>query len=332
MSAGTRLSCPQKPVSKAVVWIVAGIVVAAWGVNFVFAKEALNQFDVGPFNFIRFASMAVLGWAVLGLTGGVTPVRRAHRGRLVAVAVVGFCGYVFGFSVGLSLTSAFSASLLLALVPLFVMLFTSLERRNLPAPLSLIAVAAAAAGCVLFVTARTSVSIGWGDLVTLLVAASYAIYLMAIRPLVVHFKPFTLTTYATTIAAVPIVALTVPTLGSQDWSGVDATGWAAMSWVVIGPVFVAWSVWNWVLRHLDAERVAPLLFTVPITSGVAASFLLDEQITGGQVAGTTLVVAGLLLNRRATRVQDRLKRRAVSPYDPEQRPAAGLRRGRTAGG
>ncbi len=242
MSLGTRLGRPQKPVSTAVVWIVACVVVTAWGVNFVFAKEALNQFDVGAFNLIRFSSMGVLGWVVLSLTGGVTPVPREHRGRLCAVAVVGFCGYVFGFSVGLSLTSAFSASLLLAVVPLFVMLFTSLGNRRFPAPNSLVAVAVAAAGCVLFVTARTSVSIGWGDLVTLLVAASYATYLLAIRPLVVHFKPFTLTTYATTIAAVPIVALTVPTLGSQDWSGVDATGWAAMSWVVIGPVFVAWSV------------------------------------------------------------------------------------------
>lgn len=284
------------------VWVVVCVVVAAWGVNFVLAKEALNQFDVGPFNFIRFASMAVLGWIVLSLTGGVTPVRREHRGRLLAVAVVGFCGYVFGFSVGLSLTSAFSASLLLAVVPLLLMLFTSLRHRKLPAPAAQVAVAVAAAGSVLFVTARTSVSLGWGDLVTLLVAASYATYLLAIRPLVAHFKPFTLTTYATTIAAIPILALTAPTLSSQDWSGVDATGWAAMTWVVIGPVFVAWSVWNWVLSHLDAARVAPLLFTVPITSGIAASVLLDEQITGGQMVGTALVVAGLLLNQRATRL------------------------------
>ena len=145
MSIGTRLSRPPKPVSTAVVWLVACVVVTAWGVNFVFAKEALNQFDVGSFNFIRFASMAALRWILLSLTGGVTPVLREHRGRLVAVAVVGFCGYVFGFSVGLSLTSAFSASLPLAVVPLFVMLLTSLGNRKLPAPVSLVVVAVAAA-------------------------------------------------------------------------------------------------------------------------------------------------------------------------------------------
>jgi drug/metabolite transporter (DMT)-like permease len=37
---------------------------------------------------------------------------------MLLVALVGFCGYGFGFSVGLNLTSAFSASLMLALVPL----------------------------------------------------------------------------------------------------------------------------------------------------------------------------------------------------------------------
>ena len=105
---------------------------------------------------------------------------------------------------------------------------------------------------------------------------------------------------------------------------------------VIGPVFVAWSVWNWVLGHLDAERVAPLLFTVPITSGVAATLLLDEQIAVGQVFGTALVVAGLLLNRRATRAPatadflrrsptptpGRLSRGALIPHSASHRPSA----------
>lgn len=97
---------------------VACVVVLGWGVNFVLSKHALNQFSVGAFNFFRFGGMIALGWAVIALTGGQTAVVREDRRRLILVAIVGFCGYVFGFSVGLTYTSAFSASLLLALVPL----------------------------------------------------------------------------------------------------------------------------------------------------------------------------------------------------------------------
>ena len=102
------------------------------------------------------------------------------------------------------------------------------------------------------------------------------------------------------LASLPILAFTAPTLGGQDWGAIDATGWAAMAWVIVGPVFVAWSVWNWVLRHLTPRQVAPLLFTVPVTSGFAAWILLDETIVAGQIAGAALVVVGLIANQRAT--------------------------------
>ena len=287
------------PAQAQIAWIIATIVVFAWGINFVLAKHALNQFDIGPFNFFRFAGMALCGWLVLLLIGGVRPVDPVDRRRLVMVAVVGFCGYVFGFSVGLNLTSAFSASLLLALVPLWLVIFVSIIERRRPSGASLAALAVALAGTVVFVASRTSGSLGWGDLISLFVAACYASFLLLNRPLVDRYPPFTLTTYAATLAAVPILAFTAPTLAGQDWTMVTASGWIAMAWVIIGPVFVAWSAWNWVQRQLASTRTAPMLFLVPIISGAAAWVFLDEAIQFGQIVGTAAVIAGLVLNQRA---------------------------------
>ena len=294
------MNSQTKPETKRLAWLAACVVVFGWGVNFVLAKHALNQFSVGAFNFIRFGGMAALGWAVVGLTGGLTPVAREDRRWLVLVAVVGFCGYVFGFSVGLAYTSAFSASLLLALVPLWVALFSSAVAGKAPPVASMVALGLAAGGTALFVGTRTSVSLGWGDAISLVVAALYAAYLLLNRRLVDRYEPFTLTTYALSIAAVPILALTASSLSLQDWSLVTTGGWLAMAWVVVGPVFVAWSVWNWVLRHLLPTQVAPLLFTVPVTSGLTSWLFLGEDIAFGQILGTAAVVGGLVLNQRAT--------------------------------
>lgn len=280
-------------------WLVAFAVVLSWGLNFVFAKHALNQFDIGSFNFVRFGGMVILGWAVIAITGGRTPIVAEDRRRLVLVAAVGFCGYVFGFSVGLSYTSAFSASLLLALVPLWVAVFTAAHARELPSRTSLLALGLAAGGTALFVGSRTSVSLGWGDVISLVVAALYAMYLLLNRRLVDRYPPFTLTTYAASIAAVLVLVLTAPSLSRQDWASVTPGGWLAMAWVIIGPVFVAWSLWNWVLRRLSPAQVAPLLFTVPVTSGLTAWLFLDEQIALGQIIGTAAVIGGLILNQRS---------------------------------
>lgn len=205
-------------------WLVACAVVFGWGINFVLAKHALNQFSVGAFNFVRFGGMVALGWAVIAVTGGLAPIFPGDRRRLVLVAIVGFCGYVFGFSVGLSYTSAFSASLLLALVPLWVAFYTAVLAREAPPTASLLALGLAAVGTALFVGTRTSVSLGWGDAISLVVAALYAAYLLLNRQLVNRYAPFTLTTYAASIAAIPILLLTAPLLPNQDWAAVTVGG------------------------------------------------------------------------------------------------------------
>ncbi len=289
----------QQTHTKQLAWLVACAVVFGWGLNFVLAKHALNQFSVGTFNFVRFGGMVALGWTAIAITGKRTPIASEDRRWLVLVAIVGFCGYVFGFSVGLSYTSAFSASLLLALVPLWVAIFTAALARKLPPATSLLALGLAAGGTALFVGTRTSVSLGWGDAIALIVSALYATYLLLNRRLVNRYAPFTLTTYAASIAAVPVLALTAPSLLRQDWGAVTLGSWLAMAWVIIGPVFVAWSLWNWVLRHLTPLQVAPLLFTVPVTSGLTAWLFLDEQIAVGQVLGTAAVIGGLILNQRS---------------------------------
>ncbi len=295
------MNVEQNSESRRLAWLVACLVVFAWGVNFVLAKHALNQFSVGAFNFIRFGGMVALGWAVVAATGGPTTVAQEDRRRLMLVAVVGFCGYVFGFSVGLAYTSAFSASLLLALVPLWVAVFSAAVARKVPPATSLLALGLAAGGTALFVGTRTSVSLGWGDAISLVVAALYAAYLLLNRRLVDRYAPFTLTTYAVSIAAVPILLVTAVSLPRQDWAAVTLGGWLAMAWVIVGPVFVAWSVWNWVIRHLSPLQVAPLLFTVPITSGLTAWIFLNEEIALGQLVGTAAVLGGLVLNQRASR-------------------------------
>ena len=278
-------------------WIIAAVVVFGWGINFVFAKHALNQFDLATFNVFRFTGMAGLGWIVLAVTGQICPIEPHHRKQMVLVAFVGFVCYVFGFSVGLNFTSAFSASLLLALVPLWVLAITATQQRRIPPVGSLVAVGLAATGTTLFVTARTSVQLGCGDLVSVAVAAAYATYLLMNRALVDHYPPVTLTTYGASIAAVPIVAATAWQLPNQDWSAVTTNGWLAMLWVIVVPVFIAWSVWNWVLQRLQPTQVAPLLFAVPVISGLAAWLILDETIAPGQIAGTALVIIGLTLNQ-----------------------------------
>jgi drug/metabolite transporter (DMT)-like permease len=91
--------------------------------------------------------------------------------------------------------------------------------------------------------------------------------------------------------------VTASSLGERDWIRVDSSGWLVMSWLTIVPVFVAWSVWIWVERHLATTKTGPLLFLVPVISGLATWLLLDETIQIGQIVGTAGVIVGLIINQ-----------------------------------
>ncbi|MFT7601190.1 MAG: drug/metabolite transporter (DMT)-like permease [Acidimicrobiales bacterium] len=185
MTANASLTdSPETSSTNRRTWAIAAVVVFGWGINFVFAKHALNLFQLTTFNFFRFAGMSTLGWIVIASTGQIRPIEPQHRKLMVTVALVGFVGYVFGFSIGLKYTSAFSASLLLALVPLWVLAIAAIRDRQMPPTASLVGVSLAGIGTTMFVTARTSVTLGWGDLVSVVVAAAYASYLLMNRELV----------------------------------------------------------------------------------------------------------------------------------------------------
>ena len=80
-------------------------------------------------------------------------------------------------------------------MPLWIIVLTAAKQRRLPSWPALLTLLLAAAGGATFVASRVSVSLGWGDLISLLVAGCYAGYLLLNRPLVARYHPLTLTTY-----------------------------------------------------------------------------------------------------------------------------------------
>lgn len=282
-------------------------VVTVWGVNFVVMKRALQRFDIATFNVVRFTAMVSIGWLLMAVNhrrrGHPYLPERADRPRIAVAGGVGFFGYLFGFTIGLSQTSAFSSSLLTGMSSLFVALLLwatgveILSRRHIAALLL------ALIGAVVFVIGRSDgrVEIKWGDGVSLGAAFLYASYLVINRPLTRRYPAASLTTWSMTVAYAVMLVVAGPFAFGQDWSRVNTGAWLSMLWAVTLPVFIAWSVWAWANGRVGVARPALFLVFVPVVSGVAAWWVLDEKVRVLQIVGLAMVVSALLLGRqRAT--------------------------------
>jgi O-acetylserine/cysteine efflux transporter len=295
-----------KAVSSRLVDLACLGVVTVWGVNFVVMKRALQRFDVATFNVVRFTGMVTLGWLLLA----VNHRRRGHallpdpadRARIAFAGGVGFFGYLYGFTVGLSHTTAFSSSLLTGMSSLFVALLLwatgveTLSRRHLGA------LVLALVGAVVFVVGRSDgrVVIKWGDAVSLGAAFLYASYLVINRPLTKRYPAASLTTWSMTVAYVVVLAVGGPLVHRQDWSRIDTRAWLSMGWAMTLPVFIAWSVWAWANGRAGVARPALFLVFVPVVSGVAAWWALNEKVRVLQIVGLALVVCALIIGSQRT--------------------------------
>ncbi|MBI3329668.1 MAG: DMT family transporter [Nitrospinae bacterium] len=76
-------------------------------------------------------------------------------------------------------------------------------------------------------------------------------------------------------------------------------GWSALAWTVVVGVYLAWTLWNWVVARMEAGRATIFMYLVPVVSGVVSWLLLREHFGMLKVMGALVILSGLALAQRA---------------------------------
>ena len=133
-------------------------------------------------------------------------------------------------------------------------------------------------------------------------------------------RPFSLLVWSSVAAPVPLLGLSLIFEGTARWqsaaSSIDASGIAALAYVVIVSTFFGYGVWYWLISRYPASTVAPFTLLVPVIGIITAWLVRNERPTWGELAGSFVVLVGLGL---ALGVVDALAsartRRAAGPSE-----------------
>jgi drug/metabolite transporter (DMT)-like permease len=150
-----------------------------------------------------------------------------------------------------------------------------------------------------------------GDLLSLVAAAAFGAYGVINRQLVRRYPSRELMAYSL-LAGGSLVALSgVPAMIGQDWGAVSWQAWLILVYAIVGPVYVAYALWNWAIARQGIPRTVVYGFLVPVVAGALAVLVLGEVVRPEHVAGALLVLGGLVVTRR--RVKREVVTAAVSP-------------------
>lgn len=278
--------------------------VLIWASNNVIVKAALGRIAPFPFVFSRFLIVAVLSFAWLKLRGTDLRIHCRDIPRLVFCGISGFSLYNLLFTVGLAHASAFSVSVLVATGPIFAMIFAAAAKIERVRPVQWVGAVLAFLGVAVFVNIKLHGNpIGFGELLTVISAASFALYSLAIRPLISTYGSPVVTAWSSLIGLITAIPVTAAGVVHQDWVALGLWGWTALFYSAVISMLVSYTIWGWAIERRGIGRTVVFLFFTPVATGVMSVIFLDEHVTQTKIVGAALVMAGVSLARRRARTK-----------------------------
>lgn len=273
-------------------------VAAMWASTFTLFKIAWHDIDPVAFTAIRFAAMFVFSVGLLAVSKNRVRPRREDVALLVASGLTGYFLYQMGFVLGLQRTSALASAILISTHPIFSVIFMRLARRERPTRNEALGVAIAFLGVALFLRFWSAFGAARpGDLFSLGAAAAFGAYGVINQPLSQRYPSRVLMAYGLAVGGVLIALVGLPAMLHQDWTGVGGPAWTILVYAIVGPVYLAYMLWNWAIRRRGIPRTVVYGFLVPVLGGGLAVVALHEPLRPEQVVGAVLVVAGLVFTR-----------------------------------
>jgi len=281
--------------------LLALLVVAVWGTNFVVIRHALDALPPLLLATLRFA-LAFLPAALLIERPAVPWRQLAAYGLLVGVGQFGLL-YV---AMRADITPGLASLVVQTQVFMTIGLALVFEGER-PRPYQLIGLLLAVAGLVLIGLRReVAGTTVLGLVLVLLAALSWAAAnLVGRRAGRVNMLGYMV--WSSGFAIVPLLVLSLllegPAAMAQGLQRADPGTWLAVVWQSVGNTLFGYGAWAWLLARHAAVTVSPWALGVPVFGMAAAALFLDEPMSAWKLAAAALVIGALAINALVPRLR-----------------------------
>lgn len=279
--------------------LLALLVVVVWGLNFVVIKVGLHNMPPLMLAGLRFLLVAFP--AIFFVARPKIPLSLLLGYGLT----ISFGQFAFLFSAIKFGMPAGLASLVLQAQAFFTIILGALAFGERLQGKQRVGIALAIFGVLVLIEASLNGQhVGMlGFMLTLAAALSWASGNIFNKKIMQHTsRPavMSLVVWSALIPVVPFflasILLDGPTQIIQSLVTIDMTTILSLVYLAFVATIVGYGIWGSLLGRYETWRVAPLSLLVPVVGLASAAVLLDETLTGLQLLGALLIMAGLYIN------------------------------------
>ena len=281
---------------------------AIYGANHTIAKGLMPDV-IGPFGFIilRVVGAALLFWVISPLF----PNEKVDKSDWLRILGCSFFGMVLNMNMffkGLQLSTPINSSVVITLTPVLLLVLTAVFLKEKITWTKALGISIGLAGAMMLIffgprTQANAPNIPLGNLLFVVNASSYAIYLIMVKPLVAKYHSVTLMKYFFLLAIFMNLPIGWNEFSQVDWPGLNFDMIWKMGFVVVGTTFLTYLFNIYALKQLSPSTIGAFIYLQPVLAAFFAILAGADQLSPLRIGAAALIFFGVFLSTRKPAVK-----------------------------
>lgn len=285
---------------KTVAHLALLVVAMIYGGNYLIAKYVMDGAYIKPLGFVLLR--VITGTCLFWLISAFTRREKIRRSDWVFFGLCGLTGVAANQSLffsGLDLTTPIHASLIMTTSPMLVLFFAFLILKEPITLKKILGIIAGCTGAVILMTLGKEVVVGndylVGDVMILLNASSYALYLVLVKRLIKRYTPLTVIKWVFTAGLLVVLPLGAKQVAMVDWSTFSTSTWLSVAYVLVCVTFLAYLLNIFALKQVSPATVSIYIYLQPLFASTLSVIFASEQLSLVKIASGALIFLGVYL-------------------------------------
>lgn len=275
-----------------------------FGLNFVIAKGIMPHWlEPRAIIVLRVVGASAIFWLLEAFIGH-EKVARSDLRRMFIAAFFGVAVNQITFFEGLNLTTPINASIIMVGSPIFVLLMSHFiihDRISWPKAIGIMLGFSGAAFLILrsgYITLNSATTVG--NLLVLINAASYALFLVLVKPLMAFYKPLTVMKWVFTFGMVFVIPVSLKQISEADFSIIPFHIWLSIGYVIFFTTVIAYFLNNYSLRKISPSATSSYIYLQPMIATLVAVYAGKDTLNLTEIIASSLIFVGVyFVNRKA---------------------------------
>ncbi len=278
----------------------ACIATLIYGVTFTIAKEVMPLY-LKPFGFIllRVGGAAIVFW-MLGLFVKSQKIDKQDYAKIAIAAFFGVGLNMLTFFKGLSYTTPISASVMMVMSPILVLIFASFLLKEKLILRKIIGVLLGLTGAVVLIVYGNTSTVDasnrmLGNFLVFVNAASFAMYLVLVKQLIQKYHPIVFVKWLYLFGFLYVLPFGFSEFMEVSWAQIPVSIYYKIGFVVLFTTCITYLFNLFALSKLKPTTVSVFIYLQPVIATIYALFVGSDQLNATKVYATLLIFVGVFL-------------------------------------